>query len=287
MPAKKKPNKKPDAPSMEDTSSHIAETRFNELQSELDDISLAGLEPVKIDMQAAAVQALGVAELLSRPENREKIAALAKAGLVEEKLNPRLETVAWATWYTRHKLLLASATHSEATLPDALSARAQEVRGRMLKTLDYHLDDNPKAMAQLGHIRAGAGHQDLANDLSDLAAMYRAHHEEIRHDRKKFRDTDEREARELSEQILRLIGATTTPEQTRWKNYQVRASRLLFQIYEEAIRVGRFLYFYDDPEGRFPSLFTAVRAAPAPTRGEKKPDTEKQPETPQPKPEGA
>jgi hypothetical protein len=286
MPAKKKPSKKHEVPSMEDTSGHIAETRFNELKAELDDISLTGLEPVKIDMQAAAVQAIGVAELLSRPENREKIAALAEADLCEASLLPRLETVAWATWYTRHKLLLASATHSEATLPDALAGRAQEVRGRMLKTLDYHLDDNPKAMAQLAHIRAGGGHQDLANDLSDLAVMYRAHHEEIRHDRKKFRDTDEREARELSEQILRLIGATTTPEQTRWKNYQVRASRLLFEIYEEAIRVGRFLYFYDDPEGRFPSLFTAVRAAPVPSRAEKKPEAEKQPEAPEPRPEG-
>jgi hypothetical protein len=286
MPAKKKPSKKPEVPSTEDTSSHIAEIRFNERKADLDAIPLAGLEPVRIDMQAAAVQALGVAELLSRPENQAKIAALATAGLCEGDLIPRLESVAWATWYTRHKLLLASATHSEATLPEALSGRAQEVRGRMLKTLDYHLDDNATAMAQLAHIRAGSGHHDLANDLSDLAAMYRAHHDEIRHDRKKYRDTDEREARDLSQQILRLLGATSTPEQTHWKNYQARATKLLFQIHDEAIRVGRFLYFYDDPEGRFPTLFAAVRTAPAQPRAEKKPAADKAPDAPQPKPEG-
>jgi hypothetical protein len=132
----------------------------------------------------------------------------------------------------------------------------------MLKTIEYHLEDDPEAMAQITHIRAGSGHIDLANDLSELASMYKQYRELIKHDKKNYRETDEADARGLSEQILRLLGAVTTPEQATWKGYQARAAKLLFESHDEAIRVGRFLFFYDAPEGRFPSLFTAVRAAP-------------------------
>ncbi|HTN88027.1 MAG TPA: hypothetical protein VL242_30310 [Sorangium sp.] len=274
MPKPKSP-KKSGTPAVEPTQIHSAEAAFHRVKPDLDAIPLAGLETPRLDLQAAAVQAIGVAKALSAPELRQRIAAIAAAGALDAALLDGLESVAWATWFARHKLLLTSATHSGAALPPSLVERAYETRARMLKTLEYHLDGDAEATAQLAHLRAGSGHLDLANDLSAAADMYRKHREAIKDDKRNFRGEDEKEASALAEQILRLLGATTTPEQTLWKGYQARTAKLLFRHYDEAVRVGRFLFYYDDPEGRFPNLYTATRSAPAsprPDKGDTKPD---------------
>ena len=85
---------------------------------------------------------------------------------------------------------------------------------------------------------------------------------------KDYRKTDEADARRLADKILRLLGAVTTPDQTLWKNNQARAFTLLLTHYEEARRVGRFLFYYEDGDKLFPSLFSAGRTAPGP-RAEK------------------
>ncbi|MGK3998005.1 hypothetical protein [Sorangium sp. So ce1024] len=273
--SKPKNPKKSGTPTVEPTQIHIAEAAFNRVKPDLDAIPLAGLETPRLDLQAAAVQAIGVAKALSAPELRQRIAAIAAAGALDAALLEGLESIAWATWFARHKLLLTSATHSGAALPPSLVERAYETRARMLKTLEYHLEGDAEATAQLAHLRAGSGHLDLANDLSAAAEMYRKHREAIKDDKRNFRGDDEKEASALAEQILRLLGATTTPEQTLWKGYQARAAKLLFRHYDEAVRVGRFLFYYDNPEGRFPNLYTATRSAPTsprPDKGETKPD---------------
>lgn len=277
-----KTTKKPEVSSSENNKLHVAEAAFRALQPELDAIPLAGLDPLKLDLQAAAVHALGVAEMLAEAEIRAKIVAMAKVSALNLQRVDQLEKAAWATWFVRHQLLRASAMHSEATLPTAIVEQGFELRGRMLKTLEYHLDGDAEAMAQIVHIRSGSGHLDLADDLSSVASMYHQHHDGIRHDKKNFRETDARDAQGLSAQILRLLGATTTPEQTLWKNYQLRAAKLLFQSYDEAMRVGRFLFFYDDPEGRFPTLFAATRSPASPPRGEKSPPAADPPSPPPP-----
>lgn len=251
---------------------HTAEAAFQRLKPELDAMPLAGLDSPRLDLQAAAVQAIRVAEMLSAPELRQRITAIAATGALDVALLDGLETVAWATWFARHKVLLSSATHSGAALPASLVARAYEIRARMLKTLEYHLDDDPEATAQLAHLRSGSGHLDLANDLSGAADMYRRYRARIQDDKRNYRCEDEQEASAIAEQIVRQLGATATDEQTLWRGYQARAAKLLFRHYDEAIRVGRFLFYYDDPEGRFPNLYTATRAASASPRAEKKPE---------------
>ncbi|WP_437676153.1 hypothetical protein [Sorangium sp. So ce131] len=286
MPKPKTPNKS-GKPAAESSNLHIAEAAFNRVKPSLDAMPLTGLDTPRLDLQAAAVQAIGVAQTLSAPLLRQRITAIAATGALDAALIDGLESVAWATWFARHKFLLTSATHSGAALPAALVERASETRARMLKTLEYHLDDDPEAAAQLAHLRAGAGHLDLANDLSGAAAMYRKHHESIKHDKRNYRVEDEQDASALAEQILRLLGATTTPEQTLWKGYQARAANQLFRHYDEAVRVGRFLFYYDDPEGRFPNLYTATRSAPTSPRPDKKPEVDKTPETTAPTPSPA
>jgi hypothetical protein len=88
-------------------------------------------------------------------------------------------------------------------------------------------------------------------------------------------------ARKLAGDILSALGGPGTAESLRWRNYQARAFTLLEKHHQEAIRVGRFLFWYEGGEELFPTLFSAVRArpgkrrtpeakpAPAPERGAK------------------
>ena len=206
--------------------------------------------------------------MLREPATKAKIAVLVKAGLINGALLEALPDIARAAWFSRYRLLQVSATHSEAALPISLVDSSLKVRRRMLKTLDYNLDEDPDDLARLAAIHLGSGHLDMANDLLACADYYRERKGDIDHDRKNYRKTYEADARRLADKILRLLGAVTTPDQTLWKSYQARAFTLLLTHHEEARRVGRFLSYYEDGDKLFPSLFSAVRSAPGP-RAEK------------------
>lgn len=245
-----------------------AEVSFQRTNPAIEALASTDVRTPTIDVQAAAVVVLGVDALLRAPEMKAKIAALVKIGLVNGALLDALPDVARAAWFSRYRLLQVSATHSEAALPMTLVEECFTLRRRMLKTLDYNLDDDAEAVLRLNAIRLGSGHLDLANDLLAVADFYRERKDTIESDRKNYRKTDEADARRLADKILRLLGAVTTPEQTQWKTTQARAFTLLLSHHEEARRVGRFLSSADDGEAMFPSLFTAVRAAPT-ARAEK------------------
>ena len=197
------------------------------------------------------------------PERRAALEALAKTGTVSLDLVDGLATAARAAWFVRHKLYLAEAVHSDASLPAQLVSDAFETRRRMLKVLDYHLDADANAQRLLTSIRPGSGYMDLANDLIALADMYQHHEAAISGDTKSYRAGDVKSARKLADDILSSLGGPETPESRRWRNYQARAFVLLEKHHEEAIRVGRFLLWYEGGEDLFPTLFSAVRARPA------------------------
>ena len=252
----------------DDSMFQFAEECFQRTRPAIEALAANDAKTPTIDVQEAAVVVLGIESLLRVPETKVKIAALVKLGLVDGKLLDALPDVARAAWFSRYRLLQVSATHSEAALPMTLVEKAFALRRRMLKTLDYHLDEDAEAVLRLNAIRLGSGHLDLANDLLATADFYRERKSDIEHDQRNYRKTDEADARRLADKILRLLGAVTTPEQTLWKNNQARAFTLLLSHYEEARRAGRFLFYYEEGERLFPSLFSAVRSAPAP-RAEK------------------
>jgi hypothetical protein len=245
-----------------------AEDCFQRTKPTLDALAASDIKSPSIDVQEAAVVVLGIDGLLREPATQTKVAALVKAGLLDGQLLEDLADVARAAWFSRYRLLQVSAVHSDASLPASLVEEALSLRRRMLKTLDYNLDGDVDAMARLDAIRLGSGYLDLANDLLANADLYRERRSDIESDQKNYRKTDEADARRLADKILRLLGAVTTPEQTLWKSNQARAFTLLLTHHEEARRAGRFLFYYEDGEKLFPSLFSAVRSAPAP-RAEK------------------
>ncbi|TKD02245.1 hypothetical protein [Polyangium fumosum] len=262
MPKAQSKNKKPvNEPAGQDPV-HSAEASFELIKPRLVALDESTVRIPNIDVQQAAAAALGVDGLLRAAETRPKVEALGAAKLASGELLDGLADVARAAWYARYRLLQVSATHSEATLPVSLVEEAFVLRARMLKTLEYNLDDDASAMGRLTAIRAGSGHIDLGNDLLGAADLYREYEATLAQDKKNYRPSDEAEARKLSARILTLLGAVTTPEQTLWKGHQARAFTLLLTHYEEARRVGRFLFHYADGERLFPSLFSKVRSAP-------------------------
>lgn len=239
------------------------EAAFKTIENRLERIRDADIVSPNLDVQAAAVVALGGATRLKDSNARKKILALAKVGVIDLALIDDLPAVAWATWYVRHRLLQASATHSEAALPISLVEEAQSVRRRMLRVLDYHLDGDEEGMTLLAKIRSGSGYLDLADDLMALADRYAMYKAILAGDKKSYRKADEKLARDLAKKIIDELGTVVTPDEQRWKDLQARAFTLLLPHYDETMRVGRFLFHKQGGEKLFPSLYSAVRSAPS------------------------
>src|SRR5262245_35018594 len=182
---------------------HLAEAAFARFKPRFDEIAPALVPPVRIDLAAASEQARRVAAALASPMIRGRVLDLAASGTVDQRAIDELEAVAWAAYYAHYRLLQASATHAEVAIPASVVQRAFEVRNRMLKTLEYHLDGDPEVMASLAHLRRGSGHLDLAHDLSGAADLYRQHRRAIEGDTRHYRESDVADALALSEEIHR------------------------------------------------------------------------------------
>lgn len=260
-----------------------AEAAYRALSIRLDHIAREQLEPLNIDVQAAAVFALGISRLISVPSTRVRFARLARSGEYDDTCVDDLAAAAHAAWYARHRYLLEAATRSEAQLPTRLVETAVALRGRLLRLADYWLQEDKTVAAELTAIRIGTGYQDLANDLIALAALTERHHAVLSQDRKLFQPGDAALAKQLAADILEKLGAAATAEQHGWSTAQARAWTHLARTYEEVQRGGRFLFANDDGEARFPSLVTVARStavrghskesvpAPAPAPSEAEP----------------
>jgi hypothetical protein len=249
-----------------------AEACFERLRPALEGLAAEQLKPQNLDLQQGAVVALRIDARLREPGVRARIEAMAEAGkgglaIVDRTLLDGLADVAIASWYVRSRVLLAGATHSEAQLPVALTEQGTALRARMLKAIEYNLDHLPERMAQLAAVRVGTGYQDLANDLVWAASIYRQHKDDLALDQRNYRPDDGPLAAKTAGEILRQLGKGASAEQTLWKDLQARAWTLLSKHYDEAIRVGRFLHFYEEGEAKFPTLASATRSAPTRSRG--------------------
>lgn len=238
-----------------------AEEAFRRLEDRLRRIPADQVQVPRVNPQRAAIAALSVAEYLSRAEVRERFARLSRAGEFDPTLLDDLPETAQAAWYAKHKSDLVSAASVEVQVPLAVFQEAAAVRSRMLKVLDYHRGDDPEVAARLAAIRGGRGHHDLSNDLLSLGELYRQHRAALAEDHRYYRSTDEEDAGRVARKILQLLSAGGTPEIELWTDMVARTWSLLHQTYEEVRRAGQFLFYHEDPEAKFPSLFGAARSA--------------------------
>lgn len=238
-----------------------AEAAFQSLGATFAEMPRDVLFPINVDVQVAAVFALGVSRFASEEGVRTRFSQLAKSGEYDDSVVDWLAPAAQAAWYARHRYLLETATRSEAQLPAALVDVAFALRGRMLRLAEYWLSDDLEAAAELAAIRIGSGHQDLANDLVALAALCDRHQPLLSQDKKLYQAGDTALAKQLAGEILERLGASATAEQSKWLTAQARAWTFLARTYEEVRRGGRFLFPNQEGEERFPSLVSVARAA--------------------------
>ena len=215
-----------------------------------------------IDLQDAGMAIVSLVEREVTDPIRVRMKALASVNEFRYETVGELEELAWAGIHVRRKLLMSLANVSEAKLPATLVQEAQTLRGRMLKVVEYHLEDNAEYAGTIAHIREGAGHLDLANDLEALADMYRDAHTQLKADTRRFNASDEATARSTAEKIYRELRSDTASlrEEEDWTTQQAALWPRLQRAYNEVRRVMRFLLSLED-DTRFPSLVTAARGS--------------------------
>jgi hypothetical protein len=260
---RKKPAKPERSPSPQPSG---AEQAFLALAPELEAFTGAIGQRVLVDVQVASAVAHSVALRDREPERRSSFQRLADVELYDMTLPQRVGQLALATWFTRQRQLGRLALTSAASVPPDTLRKAQLTRRRMLKVLEHWFDDDPEIMAEVAAIRAGAGHQDLANDLEALADMYRRKPIEtvIRKDAKHYLAADVDTARSLARAIFGGLGLGRKREAKRWGVLCLRAWTLLLADYEEHRVAGVFLFRkLENTAETYPSLFTAARRPPS------------------------
>jgi hypothetical protein len=220
-------------------------------------LSRDALVTFNADLQQAALAALKVAKAATEPATRQRFANLAKTGEYSDAPVDLLAEEAMATWYARYRTIHAD--RAAGTPPQELAGQGYKLRGKMLRVIEYNLEDNEAVMRQVAIIRAGSGYLDLANDLTALAELYEKNATALSEDRRHYRKEDASEARRLASLLLTMMGSGASAPPGGWAEMQSRCWTLLDRTYREVRRGGLFLFPNEDGERRFPPLLAATR----------------------------
>lgn len=233
---------------------------YEALAPTLSSLDPASLTPLKGNLQLAAMAALSTATFVERPEVRARFALLSSVGLFDLALLDQIRPAALAAIYANHKYKLTSSTQSSAKVTPELDAKSLDVRDRMFSCAEHTLDDDAEIVPRIDAIRPGSGYLDRANDLTALADIYRDRPAAVRLDGKKFRATDEAEARSFAQKLFEALGVGVKVDGADWYRQQHLTWVNLSNVATEISRWGRALYAHDNPDARFPDLVGASRA---------------------------
>jgi hypothetical protein len=236
----------------------IAEAAYIVVAPRLRALAASEIEPVRGDVQLAAVFALGVAHFLERPAVHARFARLRGLGEVAEAA-ASLDHVALAAWYARHRVSLESGARPPPLVPVALVDEAMELRGRLLRAAERWPDASAEEARALAQIRPARSCEDLAFDLLELARWCAAAAGEVLSPREPpFCAGDATRAQKLGAALLEHLEAMPPAGATSFRAMQARAWSLLLRTYEEVRRAGLFL-FGAEGERRFPPLVDVAR----------------------------
>lgn len=250
---------------------------FEEVRGELIVVRTIEIVQRKIDMQRAAAVAHSVAVRDEAPGRRAEFGRLAGVGLYDVSQIPRLGKLALAAWFVRYMLELGQFRASNAMVPEEVVRKAQLVRARMLLVIEYWLGNVSEVARRVEFVRTGSGHQDLANDLQELARLYERDDLQtaIRPGVPHYYETDVSDARALAATIFTGLGLSGESELERWSALTDRAWTLLTRTYDDHRAKGIFLFSsQEDVTVTYPSLTSAVRSAPARRRAPERPEGE-------------
>ncbi|HEU4411880.1 MAG TPA: hypothetical protein VFS43_41955 [Polyangiaceae bacterium] len=266
----KTPLTKPEAPSYDAASGERALAQVGPLLMTLEPHEI---ESPRVDVELAALAALNVARLVREPSLLERFRSMPAAEFDREQVD-RLEPLAWALWHAHRAHQVAALSASSAVVPVALAEAANELERRMQRCVEYHLADHPEAAAKVAFLRAGNGYRDLAGDLMGYAELYRAYRDELRHDRKQYREGDADEAERLAKQLFETL-ALAQGGIGQAASLRDRAWTLLSRCYDEVTSVGRWLLRHEPKvDAYFPSLHVVGRPRTGRPKASKNPDPE-------------
>ncbi|HEY2511285.1 MAG TPA: hypothetical protein VGI39_10535, partial [Polyangiaceae bacterium] len=229
------------------------------LTARLESMSSQELEPPEVDPRTAAVAALMVANFVSEETVRRRFIPLVGAKVFDVNALEDLPVAARFVLRILPKLGadLDDRDFGPATL---LLAPAKGLKSEMLRVASRHLDDIASAHERLTAVRLGDTPAELIHDLRMLAALWREHGETLALEAgEAFRAGAEGEARLLATELEMALLGTLSTEDEEWRSYLYRALAMLVPLYDEVCRAGRFLFFAEKPESRFPTLASVSR----------------------------
>jgi hypothetical protein len=241
-----------------------ARAAFDNVQARLDAMPLDQLQPIRVDIQAAAAVAHGIAVRDSAPERRAAFERLSQSGVFEMQWLDSLAELSLATWHARQQQQLSSGVTSGATIPVDVVEEASAVRSRMLRVLEYYFGDDPIIGPKLSVVRAGTGYQDLANDLEVTADLYEEPSLKalITRDPLHYRAEDAARARALSSATFSALGLGSDGQAKRLAESSQRAWTLLSRTYDKLRLAGQYVFAdQEDVAATYPSLVAFVRAS--------------------------
>jgi hypothetical protein len=234
-----------------------------QLMPRLNTLGADKLERPRVDLELVSLGAIALARAAREPNLRARFLALPPSEFDPEWLE-LLEPLAMALWHVQRKhLALTSSATAAAVVPVELSEAATELERRMQTCVEYHLSDHPEAGPKVAFLRVGTGYRDLAGDLMGYAELYRDYCDELRYDRKHYRESDAEEAVHLATRLFEALAMGQGGDQHRL-TLRDRAWTLLSRCYEEVATTGRWLLRHDSNVGTvFPSLQAIGRSTPA------------------------
>jgi uncharacterized protein (TIGR02266 family) len=234
------------------------DSALKRLTGRLEQLDATTLEAPSVDPRTAAIAALMVANFVGREEAKERFATLIRAKLLDADAIDDLPVAA------RFILRILPKLGPEqglglANVPDLLLEVCRARREDLLRLTERHLSDIDEAHGRIATIKLGSGLADLVQDLRLLADLCRDYAEPLEKESAGFDPTWSSDARLLAMELEVAIVGPLTDEEREWRAYLLKAWAMLITAYDEVCRAGRFLFFSDKPEARFPSLAAVTR----------------------------
>jgi hypothetical protein len=235
-----------------------AQKAFTAILPRLLDLKPDELLTARLDLQKAAIAAVGVGRMVQAPKVRARFHNLPVKEFHQTYVDD-LETIALAAFHANVELLRASAKSTEAKLPVSLVLHATAVKQRLLRLLECHFGDDPTDGPEIADIKLGMGYADLAYDLLRLAKLYEKRCTDDKLAPKRYLATDATDARSYAQEILHILDEAKHEDEKTWTDLVNRCLTLLVQVYGVVSAAGRWLYRKEDGAARFPPLYVMAR----------------------------
>lgn len=228
-----------------DTLAAISEEKAGQVNLDLEDVVMAGL--VLVDR--------------ARKDDRADFLAKLAPTFIEANLIDKLETTCLAGQYIVDNAATEGATEETYMVDAVLIEQATVVKKRMIKTIEYNLENVDSVRREVDDIKLGTGYLDLAKDLTRLANVYEGHGKALAQDKVNYRATDMAEARAQADEIRKQYRASKSKERD-FDKLRPKAYAEISRLYNELREAAQFAY-RKKPEisDEFEALRTAVGVA--------------------------